>query len=226
MHAVILAAGEGSRMGEQTEDVPKAFLEIEGRTLYDRQREAIDQLVDGVTVVLGYRHERVVDRLGSADAVIVDEWREYDNAESLRRGIAGVEDDVLVLNGDVVVAGEAVESVVGSHERRGGQSVVACLPGVQSEHTAIRVADDGRVVEYGRITGHRHAGLGVLDRSHLEAARRHLRHHRDAWYPTVYPEIDTRAVTIPAHSHVEINRPWDRLGAKRWFRWRRPPSAT
>lgn len=227
MHAVILAAGEGSRMGDQTEDVPKAFLEIEGRTLYERQREVVDPHADEVTVVLGYRHQRVLDRLDGANAVVVHDWREYDNAESLRRGIRGVDEDVLVLNGDVVVTSWAVDCVVAGHDRRSGTgSVVACLPGIQSERTAIRLDDDGTVVDYGRLTGHRHAGLGVLDRSHLDAARRHLRRNRDEWYPTVYPEIDTRAVTIPAHSHVEINRPWDRLGAKRRFRSGHPSSAT
>jgi molybdopterin-guanine dinucleotide biosynthesis protein A len=48
MHGIVLAAGEGSRMGEQTVDVPKAFMEIEGQTLYQRQRAALEPYIDEI----------------------------------------------------------------------------------------------------------------------------------------------------------------------------------
>lgn len=214
MHAVILAAGEGSRMGDLTNEVPKAFMEIEGRSLYERQREAIDPHVDGVTVVLGYRHENVVDQLGPARTVIVETWREHDNAESLYRALDCIDDeDVLVLNGDVVVAESAIDSICRSHQMTTEESVVAHLPTVQSEHTAIQL-DDGRVVNYGEITGYRHAGLGILDRNHIDAAANHLRGRRTEWYPSMYLAVPTRGVEIPSGDHIEINRPQDKQAAQ------------
>lgn len=214
MHGVVLAAGEGSRMGERTADVPKAFMEVAGRTLYTRQREALEPYVDAVTVVLGYRHETVLERFGPARNVIVDAWDQYDNAESLFRALDCLEDDdVLVLNGDVVVTPRAVERVCQEH-RAAGENVVAYLPGVQDEHTAIRLDDDGRVTAYGKLPGHRHAGLGIVDSDYADEAAAHLRNNRGQWYPTVYQALPTRGVAIAEEDHLEINRPRDRRAAK------------
>lgn len=215
MHAVILAAGEGSRMGEHTEDVPKAFMEIEGRTLYEYQREAIDPHIDAVTVVLGYRHENVLDRIRTAQAVVVEAWDEYDNAESLYRALEGIDDDdVLVLNGDVVVTPDAVAQVCRRYRTVDGESMVVHLPEIQSEHTAIQLDDRGRVTDYGEITGYRHAGMGVLHRKHIDEAATHLRQNRTDWYPSMYLTVPTRGVEIQETDHIEINRPRDRRAAK------------
>jgi len=209
MHGVVLAAGEGSRMGEQTADVPKAFMEVAGRTLYTRQREALEPYVDAVTVVLGYRHETVLERFGPSRKVIVDAWEEYDNAESLYRALECLDgDDVLVLNGDVVVTPRAVEQVCEEH-RATGENVVAYLPGGQNEHTAVRLDDDGNVTAYGELSGHRHAGLGVIDNDYAGAAAIHLRNNRSEWYPSVYQVLPTRGVAIAPEDHLEINRPRD-----------------
>jgi choline kinase len=215
MHAVILAAGEGSRLAPYADDVPKAFMDLAGRTLYDRQRAALAGHVDAVTVVLGYAHERVVDGVGDARTVVLENWADYENAESLRQGLAGIDDDVLVLNGDVVVTDSAVGRVVDTHAGREDRSVVAAIRGDQTESTAVRCDPHGIVTEYGLISGHRHAGLGVVDASHLEPARRYLRSHRSDWYPGLYTTVETELVPIPATHHIEINYPEDLVAARR-----------
>ena len=200
-------------MGDITSDVPKPFLELDGRTLYRRQRDMLDGRVDGVTVVLGYEYENVVDRLSDADTVVVEEWDEYDNAESLRRGLEHVADDALVLNGDVLVSPSVVDRVLGRFEALSeAYNVVGCLPGRQTEHTAVRCTEAGDVVDYGMIPGHRHAGLGVVSDRHRDEALDVLERNREEWYPVLYPETPTKRVVVPADDHREINRPND-LGA-------------
>ncbi len=216
MRAVILAAGEGSRLSEYTERVPKAFVEIAGRTLYDRQLDAVSEYVDDVTLVLGYCSENVRERADPADVVVFEEWAEYENAASLYLALGEVDDDVLVLNGDVVVAERVVADLVEAHEAASdGWSVVGCLPGMQTEHTAIRTARDGSVVDYGMVPGNRHAGIGVLDAHRVDEAAAVLRERADDWYPHVYTEIPTKAVTVPERWHVEVNHPSDLTAAER-----------
>jgi choline kinase len=214
MHGVILAAGEGSRMGEQTADVPKAFMKIEGRTLYERQRAALEPYVDDLMVVLGYQHETVIERFEPRRTVIVESWDEHDNAESLYRALDCIEDDdVFVLNGDVVVTSRAVDRVFRCHESV-GENVVGYLAGLQDEHTAIRLDQEGRVLEYGMVRGQRHAGLGIIDSGYVDAAATHLRDNRSEWYPSVYEALPTRGVAISRADHLEINRPRDHRAAK------------
>lgn len=203
-------------MGDHTEEVPKAFMRVAGQTLYDRQRAALDDYVDAITVVLGYAADNVVDEVTEARTVHFSEWADYENAESLRRGIAGVDDDVLVMNGDVVVTASAVGQLTGRFaETPSGRSVVGCLPGIQSEETAIHCDDRGRVIEYGLIRGYRHAGVGILDRTQLDRIREYLATHSGDWYPGLYTHVDTTVETIPPGHHIEINRPQDRLRARR-----------
>lgn len=215
MHAVILAAGCGSRMGPATESVPKAFLEVAGRSLYDRQRAVLADRVDDVSVVLGYEHEAVVDRLASANALVLERWDEYENAESLRLALSCIDDDVLVLNGDVVVSPAAVDRLLARFASLGGEyNVVGCLPGVQDEHTAVQFDDDGTVVDYGMVPGHRHAGVGVVSQRHREAAVDLLARNREEWYPLVYPATPTKRVVVSPANHIEINRPPDLAAAR------------
>ena len=175
-----------------------------------------DGVVDGVSVVLGYAHENVRDDLDDARAVIFEDWADYENAESLRRGIRGIDDDVLVLNGDVVVAQAAVRRLVRRHEVT-GDSVVARLPGVQEGDTAVRSDERGRVVEYGLVPGPQHAGMGIVDENHLDRARAWLGENRREWYPGLYTAVETLAITITETQHVEINSPRDVATARRRF---------
>ncbi|MCU4801259.1 NTP transferase domain-containing protein [Halobacteria archaeon HArc-gm2] len=216
MRAVILAAGEGSRMGVHTEDRPKAFMDLGGRTLYARQRAVLDEYVDDVTVVLGYAADNVRDEVGGADVVVVEDWDDYDNAESLRRALQVVDDDVLVLNGDVIVTEQALEELLGAFARApAGRNVVGCIRGDQEESTAVRCDEEGVVTDYGMIRGPQHAGVGVVDRSTVGPAASYLADHREEWYPVVYPAFATDAVAIPRAHHVEINRPQDKVRAMR-----------
>lgn len=59
MRAVILAAGRGRRMGAATADRPKCLIEIDGRSLLDRQLAAFRSAgVDDIAVVTGWHAER------------------------------------------------------------------------------------------------------------------------------------------------------------------------
>jgi hypothetical protein len=90
---------------------------------------------------------------------------------------------------------------------------VTAIPGLQQGATAIRCDDDGIVVDYGMIHGHRHAGLGIVDRDQLNAAREWLGRNRTEWYPGLYTTVKTGMVAIPPDHQVEINRPRDKVAA-------------
>lgn len=63
MKAIILAAGRGSRMGGMTDAQPKCLVTVKGRTLLDRQLDALRQAgIDEIAIVTGYRRESLADR--------------------------------------------------------------------------------------------------------------------------------------------------------------------
>jgi len=66
MIAMILAAGRGERLRPLTETMPKALVEVRGRSLLERHLDAV-KAAGVVTVVinLGWLGEQIADRIGS-----------------------------------------------------------------------------------------------------------------------------------------------------------------
>lgn len=118
MRALILAAGRGTRLREAT-DRPKCLLEIGGAPLIDRYITGLDSLGIGATVVAGYRAELVQAQIGTlapatrAD-VIVNPQFELGSIVSLARGLENVDDDLILMDGDVFFHSELLPRLVQS----------------------------------------------------------------------------------------------------------------
>ncbi len=66
MIAMILAAGRGERLRPITDKLPKALVEVRGRSLLERHLDAIKAVgVNTVIINLGWLGEQIVDRIGS-----------------------------------------------------------------------------------------------------------------------------------------------------------------
>src|SRR5262249_48201621 len=60
MRAIIVAAGMGRRLTPYTDDRPKCLVEVNGRSILDRQVEAYRMAgVDELVIVRGYQKERI-----------------------------------------------------------------------------------------------------------------------------------------------------------------------
>lgn len=60
MKAIILAAGRGSRMKNMTKEMPKCLLKIRGKSLLERQLEAIRKAgITDIAIVTGYKHKLI-----------------------------------------------------------------------------------------------------------------------------------------------------------------------
>ena len=64
MKAVILAAGKSTRTYPLTLTRPKPLLPIANKPILAHQLDALSGLVDGVVLVVGYRHEMIRERFG------------------------------------------------------------------------------------------------------------------------------------------------------------------
>jgi choline kinase len=125
--AIILSAGQGSRLGHVTDDKPKCLIEFNARSLLDRQLDALAANgVEEAVVVTGFRDDQIeasLKRRGDAAPRVRTIYNPFykvaDNLGSLfvaREEIAG---DVLVWNGDTLVSNELMARVVGNKDRDG-----------------------------------------------------------------------------------------------------------
>jgi choline kinase len=119
MKAIILSAGQGSRLGHLVDDRPKCLIEFNGRTLLDRQLDALEASgVHEAVVVTGFHdelvNEAIARRSGGPEVRTVFNpfYKVADNTGSLfmaREELAG---DCLVWNGDTLVSRELMRRVV------------------------------------------------------------------------------------------------------------------
>ncbi len=66
MRAMILAAGRGERLRPMTDTMPKALLDVHGKSLLERQLENIrDAGITTVVINLGWLGDQIVGRIGS-----------------------------------------------------------------------------------------------------------------------------------------------------------------
>ncbi len=102
MKAVILAAGRGSRMKGLTEDVPKCFLELDGKRLLDWQIEALREAgINDIVVARGYKKETIDYK--DIQVVDNDRWDQTNMVSSLMCASKVLEeDDVIVSYADIV----------------------------------------------------------------------------------------------------------------------------
>ena len=60
MQAVIMAAGKGSRISELTNNLPKCYLEVNGKRLIDHQLELLNiNGISDIIVVVGYKSDKI-----------------------------------------------------------------------------------------------------------------------------------------------------------------------
>jgi choline kinase len=158
MKAIILSAGQGSRLGQLTHDRPKCLIEFNGRTLLDRQLDALaaNGIVDAV-VVTGFRDDQIEaalarrgDALPRVRTVYNPFYKVADNLGSLfvaREEIAG---DVLVWNGDTLVSEELMGRVIANRGQEGICVTIDRKPGYDEDDMKVVVDGDGRLHAIGK----------------------------------------------------------------------------
>ena len=119
MKAIILSAGQGSRLGHLTHDRPKCLIEFNGRSLLDRQLDTLAANgVDEAVVVTGF-HDDLVEaaiarRSGGPTVTTLFNpfYKVADNTGSLYMAREHLAGDCLVWNGDTLVSNALMAKVV------------------------------------------------------------------------------------------------------------------
>lgn len=108
MQAVVLAAGEGTRLRPLTAEKPKALVEVDGKPLLTRCFETLLSFdLEEFVVVVGYEGDRIVERYGDAfaDVPVTYVWQEPRDgmAHALLQAREAVEGDFLCVDGDCLL---------------------------------------------------------------------------------------------------------------------------
>src|SRR6266571_3825888 len=118
MKAVILAAGEGARMGPFTASLPKVMIPVGNRPLLEYVVQAlVENGVQDLLFVVGYRRERIQSHFQDGKAfgahiVYVTQTKQLGTAHAIWEARAHLDEPFLVLNGSNMVDGRAVSDLL------------------------------------------------------------------------------------------------------------------
>ncbi|MFB6185132.1 MAG: bifunctional sugar-1-phosphate nucleotidylyltransferase/acetyltransferase [Haloarculaceae archaeon] len=130
--AVVLAAGEGTRLRPLTRNRPKPMLPAANRPILESVFDAlVDAGVERIVVVVGYKRDRVQDHFGPSyrdvPLAYVRQDKQLGSGHALLQARHAVEGPVLVVNGDRVIDAGIVTDVVDAFETGGGVPTLAVL---------------------------------------------------------------------------------------------------
>jgi choline kinase len=234
MKAIILSAGQGSRLGHLVDDRPKCLIDFNGRTLLDRQLDTLAANgVDEAVVVTGF-HDELVDeaiaRRGggpSVRTIFNPFYKVADNTGSLfmaREELAG---DCLVWNGDTLVSRSLMAKVLANSQP--GICVTIDRKATYDEDDMKVVEERGRLkaigkrLEMGNVNGES-IGLLAFREGGAELFRQHI--ERDMrtpegttiWYLRVIHHIaqekEVWTLDISGEEWGEVDFPADVEAAK------------
>jgi choline kinase len=170
MKAIILSAGQGSRLGHLVDGRPKCLIEFTGRTLLDRQLDTLEANgVHEAVVVTGFHDELVNEAIAKRTGgprvrtIFNPFYKVADNTGSLYMAREQLSGDCLVWNGDTLVSRELMAKVVGN-DRPGICVTIDRKDGYDDDDMKVVAADDGRLLAIGkRITeGVNAESIGLL----------------------------------------------------------------
>jgi choline kinase len=154
--AIILSAGQGSRLGRLVDDKPKCLIDFGGKTLLDRQLDAL--AANGVpeaVVVTGFHDDMVSSAIARRNGgpnvrtVYNPFYKVADNLGSLFMAREELTGDCLVWNGDTLVS-DALMAKVAGNDRDGISVTIDRKHGYDEDDMKVVVDPDGRLRAIGK----------------------------------------------------------------------------
>jgi choline kinase len=110
MKAIVIAAGEGSRMGKLTKNIPKPLVLVNGKSIVERQLSIIKQngILD-IIIITGPHHEK----FNIKNVVYVNDldYKKHDTLSSLMIARDYVNDEIIITYADQIFDEKIMESI-------------------------------------------------------------------------------------------------------------------
>mgnify|MGYP000462921144 CR=1 FL=1 len=235
MKAVVLAAGEGVRLQPLTFTRPKHLLPVAGRPLIQHLIEAIRMAgINEILIVVRYKAEMISEFFGNGDKFgvkisYVQQGEEKGTADAVKAVEPYVEEDFLLVYGDLLVENEVIKRVIKTHIREKAEATLTVVPVESPQHYGILALQGNRVIKIVEKptpeeapTNLANAGIYALSTSIFDKIRRTSHSKRgeieitDSLTLLINEGKTVLAVTIPKESWIDVGRPWDLFEANEW----------
>lgn len=233
MNAIILAAGQCTRLRPYTENMPKCLLDIAGKSILCRQLDILTTSeYDTITIVTGYKHELIEEFVGNyafkkqVRLLHNPAYMTTNNGYSLELALNALGDQpFLLLNGDVVCDAKLIYKLIDFKYRNAG----ACVQKKEliPEDMKVSLNPFGKIIDvaktitknsYGEFTGC--AKFNIVGTKVMRAQLKTI--GRNDWFEhalvKVIKGLDFFAVDVSQYKFIEIDTAEDLEKARGMFK--------
>ncbi len=222
MKAIILAAGDGTRLRPLTETRPKPMLHAAGRPiLHHLLGEARKAGITEAVLVVRHMKERIVDYVSKADfgmkVSIIEQGQENGSGAALLCAQPLVDDTFMVLAGDIVTEASVIKAVMDAHS--GG--ITVGLKKVANPHGyGVAELSGERISLFEEKPAHPKSDLANLSVYCMEPTvfsdLKSVGKSERGEYEIVSLFVGARGVVVQGYWR-DIAYPWDLLEANEWL---------
>ena len=158
MHAIILAAGQGSRLRPYTNDRPKCMVSLFGKPMLYRQLEVLRAAgINDITLVGGYKADAL--EVDGVNIVLNPRYAETNMVSTLfcAESVMTSDQDLLILYGDIIYEPKVLESLLScdcslaiSVDREWRRFWQLRMDNPLADAETLKLQDGNRIVELGK----------------------------------------------------------------------------
>jgi UDP-N-acetylglucosamine diphosphorylase/glucosamine-1-phosphate N-acetyltransferase len=235
MKAIILTAGEGTRMRPLTVTKPKTMLQVGGKPILQYNVESLrDAGIKDITLVVGYREEVIKDhfRNGTDFGVNINYVTQKErlgtaHAIGSTRGI--VKGSFIILNGDIIVDPILIEDLITKYQTENARSVLVLTEVDDPSSFGVVEIDEDRITniiekpEPGKVPSNLiNAGIYLFDDQIFEAIEKTEKSQRGEYEITdsllIQMKNDEKVLGLRSKNNwIDIGRPWELLDVNEHF---------
>jgi UDP-N-acetylglucosamine diphosphorylase/glucosamine-1-phosphate N-acetyltransferase len=236
MKAVVLAAGEGVRLQPVTLTRPKHLIKVGGKPILEHCLKALKSCgINEIMVVVHFMVDAIRDYFGEGENFglkieYVEQKEVLGTGNAVSVAEPYVEDDFLLVYGDLLFTADAVKKVIGLHKKEKPVMTMAVVPVENPEdYGIVELEDEGsvkRLIEkpsrIEALTNLANAGIYVFSTEIFEKVRETSASARGEWEITdaisllLKEKKPISGVKVSRDDWFDVGRPWDLLEANRW----------
>ncbi|HVO78293.1 MAG TPA: bifunctional sugar-1-phosphate nucleotidylyltransferase/acetyltransferase [Methanomassiliicoccales archaeon] len=231
MKAMILAAGEGTRLRPLTSNTPKPLLLVAGKPFLTHVLEALRSAgVIDVAILVGWKANRIKEFYGDGGALgmnisYLEQKERLGTADAVRFAENITDEPFVCLNGDVVVSGDDIKAMRELHEKT-GLTVMGAVEVEDPSQFGVLETKNGRLTKVVEKPNRPpsnliNAGMFVFTPEIFHAISHIGKSPRGEYEVTdalnLLAESEGVAIHTLTTQWIDVGRPWDLLRANEIF---------
>lgn len=220
--AVVLAAGEGSRLRPLTRYRPKPMLPVANRPIIEYVIDALlETNITNIIVVVGHQHTRIQDylmqRYPEVEVTYVRQHNQLGSGDALVQAMDGVAEPFVVVNGDNVIDASMVRETIEQYQKDDLAAAVAVARSDMASEYGTVCTENERVTTIleqndGADQGRINVGVYVFDERIFDALDRTTIRGGELSLTAAIPRLRGEvAPAVPGGVWYDPAYPWDLL---------------